>query len=153
MKFFTLAACAARSSPALLHRLLVLGVDCLDVLPDEALGVLEVFAALPEDVGRVEGRHRPYAAFEVVPLAAVLGDAEVLVYEGLGGGAAEAQQDLGPHRLHLALEVGVAGSDLPGPRRTVLHPAALLDRRPALDGVRQIHVLAGQVYRPEDVVE
>src|SRR5918997_2775981 len=130
MKFFTLAAFAARGSPALRHRVLVLGVDGLDVLPHEALGVLEV-----------------------VPLAAVLGDAEVLVYDGLGRGAAEAEDDPGPYRLRLALQVDVAGFDLAGPRLAVLHAPALLDGRPALDDVGDVDILTGQVHGREDVVE
>src|SRR3712207_6550912 len=153
MKFFTLAFFAARGSPALRHRVLVLGVDGLDVLPHEALGVLEVFAALPEDVGRVEGRHRPYAALEVVPLAAVLGNAEVLVYHGLGGGTAEAEDDLRLYRLGLALQVDVAGFDLARPRLAVFHAPALLDRRPALDDVGEVDVLTGEIYRRQNVVE
>lgn len=109
--------------PPLFHRLLVLGVDGLDVLPDEALGVLEVLAALTEDVGRMEGRHRLHPAFEVIPLTTILGDPEVLVYDGLGGGAAEAEDDLRLYRLYLALQVGVAGLDLTRPRLAVLEPS------------------------------
>src|SRR4028119_1528200 len=101
--FTTLRSGEALQLPPLLHRLLVLGMDVLDVLPDGALGVGEIVAALTEDVGRVEGRHRLRAVVQVVPLAAVFGDFEVLVYEGLGGGAAEAEDYLWLYRLHLAL--------------------------------------------------
>src|SRR5918994_1973985 len=107
--------------PALLHRLLVLGVDALDVLPNEALGVVQVVAALPEDVGRVESRHR-LDAFYVVPLAAVLGDPEVLAYDRLRGRTAETEDDARLHRLSLALQVRVARPDLPRLRLAVLHP-------------------------------
>ena len=93
----------------------------------------------------MEGRHRPGAVLQVVPLAAVLGDAEVLVYQGLCGGAAEAEYDLGPHRLHLALQVGVARPDLGGLGLPVAHPAALLDGGPAFHGVGQIDLVAGKV--------
>src|SRR3712207_2041043 len=87
MKFFTNAGVLI----PFLHRLLVLGVDVLDVLPHQALGVLEVVAALAEDVGWVEGSHRLDAAIYLVPPAAVLGDPEVLVYDGLGSRTAEAE--------------------------------------------------------------
>src|SRR5215211_643282 len=137
----------------LFHRLLVLGVDRLDVLPHQALGVLEVLAALTEDVCRMEGRHRLDPAFEVVPLATVLGDPEVFIYDGLGGGTAEAEDDLRLYRLYLALQVGVAGLDLTRPRLAVLEPPSLLDRRPALDYVGQIDVLTGEINRSQDVVE
>src|SRR5919112_6861708 len=145
MKFFTLSS--------LLQRLLVLGVDVLDVLPDQALGVLEVVAALAEDVGRVEGRHRLDTTLEVVPPAAVLRDPEVLVYDRLGGGTAEAEDDLRPYRFYLALQIRVAGPDLTRPRLAVLHPAPLLDRSPALDDVGQIDILTGEIYGCQDVVE
>src|SRR5215203_1921340 len=124
MNLFTFAGLAA-----LLDRLLVLGVDVLDVLPDEAFGVLEILTALTQDVGRGEGRRHLDAALEVVPLATVLGDPEVLVYDGLGGGASEAEDDLRLYSLDLALQVGVAGFDLASPR------------------------LAGLVNRREDIVE
>src|ERR671916_1850268 len=149
MKFFTISGVL---SP-LLQRLLVLGVDVLDVLPHQALGVLEVVSALAEDVGRVEGRHRPDPALEGVPPAAVLGDPEVLVYDRLGGGTAEAEDDLRLYRLHLALQVRVAGPDLTRPRLAVLHPSPLLDRGPALDDVGQIDILTGEIYGCQDVVE
>src|SRR4028119_266190 len=140
--FTTLCSGEALRLLPLLHRLLVLGVNVLDVLPDEALGVGEVVAALAEDVGRVEGRHRLRAVVYVVPLAAVFGDLEVLVYEGLCGGAAEAEDNARPYCLHLALQVGVAGPDLARLRLPVLHPAALFDSGPALDGVREVDVVA-----------
>src|SRR5918998_2100246 len=146
MKFFTI--CGVLSP--LLHRLLVLGVDVLDVLPHEALGVLEVVAALGEDVGWVEGGHRLDPIYRVPP-AAVLGDPEVLVYDGLGGRPAEAEDDLRPYRLRLSLEVDVAGPDLTRPRLAVLHASALLDRGPALDDVGQVDVLAGKVPPPPGV--
>src|SRR4028118_1300678 len=115
MRMFTsLRSGEALRLPPLFHRLLVLGVDVLDVLPDEALGVGEVVAALAQHVGRVEGRHGLRALVQVVPLAAIFGDLEVLVYEGLGGGTAEAEDNARPYRLHLALQVGVAGPDLRG---------------------------------------
>src|SRR4028119_1249495 len=133
--FTTLRSGEALQLPPLLHRLLILGMDVLDVLPYEALGVGEVVSPLAEDVGRVEGRHRLRAVVQVVPLAAIFGDLEVLVYEGLGGGTAEAEDYRGLHRLHLALQVGVAGPDLARLRLPVLHPAALFDSGPALDGV------------------
>src|SRR3712207_4503218 len=142
-----------RGLPPLVHRLLVLGVDVLDVLPDEALGVLEVLATLAENIGRMEGRHRLDAAVEVVPLAAVLGDPEVLVYDGLGGGATGAEDDLRPYRLHLSLEVDVAGPDLTRPRLAVLHASPLLDRCPALDDVREVDVLTSKTNCRKDVVE
>src|SRR5918997_786278 len=111
MKFFTISGVL---SP-LLHRLLVLGVDVLDILPHQALGVLEVLATLPQYVGRVEGSHRLEAAVDLVPLAAVLCDPEVLVYDRLGGRSSEAEDDTRPHRLYLALQVRVAGPVLTGP--------------------------------------
>src|SRR5918995_3255281 len=141
-----------RSSASLLYRLLVLGVDGLDVLPDETFGVLEVLAALPEDVGRVEGRHRLDAALQVVPFTAVLGDAEVLVYDGLGRGTAQAEDNLRLNRLRLALQVDVAGFDLARPRLAVLHAPALLDRGPALDDVGDVDVSAGGGPNPPGVV-
>src|SRR4028119_449520 len=151
--FTTLRSGEALRLPPLLHRLLVLGMDVLDVLPDEALGVAEVVATLTEDVGRVEGCHRLRAVVQVVPLAAVFGDLEVLVYDGLGGGTAEAEDYLRLHRLHLALEVGVAGPYLGGLGLAVLHPSALRHGGPALDGVREVDLVAGEVDRGEDVVE
>src|SRR3712207_6555045 len=87
--------------PSLLHRHLVFGVDGLDILPHQALGVLEVVPALPQYVGRMEGRHRLDTSFEVVPFAAVLGDPEVLVYDSLGGRTTEAGDDPGSYRLYL----------------------------------------------------
>src|ERR687897_685610 len=100
---------AARSKPTLLlsrlHRFLVLGVDVLDVFPDQALGVVQVVATLPEDVGGMEGRHR-LDAVSLVPRAAVIGDHEVLVYDRLRGGAAETEDDLRLDGLDLALQVG-----------------------------------------------
>src|SRR5215217_2824657 len=146
MKFFT------KCLPSLLHRLLVLGVDGLNVLPDQTLGVLEVVAALPEDVGGVEGSHR-LDPLDLVPLAAVLGDPEVLVYYGLGSGAAEAEDDLRLYGPYLSLQVRVAGPDLTRPRLAVLHPPTLLDRGPALDDVGEVDLLTGKVHRCEDVVE
>src|SRR3712207_1346841 len=139
--------------PALLHGLLVLGVDVLDVLPDEALGVLEVLATLTQDVCRVEGRQRLYAALQVVPLATILGDPEVLIYDGLGRRTAEAEYDLRLYRLRLPLQVDVAGFDLTRPRLAVFHAPALFDRRPALDDVGEVDVLTGEVYRRQNVVE
>src|SRR5215210_8101147 len=146
MKYFTTL------SP-LLQRFLVLGVDVLDVLPHQALGALEVVAALAEDVSRVEGRHRLDPALEVVPPAAVLGDPEVLVDDRLGGGTAEAEDDLRLYRFYLALQVGIAGPYLTRPRLAVLHPSPLLDRGPALDDVGEVDLLTGKVHRREDVVE
>src|SRR5215212_1944366 len=103
----TLSDRVRMQSPALrapsLHRLLVLGVDVLDVPPDHALRVRQVVAALPQHVGGMEGRHRLDAVY-VVPPAAVFGDAEVLVYDGLRGGASEAEHDLRLDRLDLALQ-------------------------------------------------
>src|ERR687898_1937024 len=132
---------AARSSPASLlsrfHSLLVLGVDVLDVFPDQALGVVQVVATLPEDVGGMEGRHR-FDAVYLVPRAAVLGDPEVLVYDRLRGGAAETEDDLRLDGLDLALQVGVAGPYLRGLRLAVAHPFALLHGGPALHYVRQV---------------
>src|SRR4028118_2011823 len=151
--FTTLRSGEASQLPPLLHRLLILGMDVLDVLPYEALGVGEVVAALAEDVGRVEGRHRLRAVVQVVPLAAVFGDLEVLIYEGLGGGTAEAEDYLRLHRLHLALEVGVAGPYLGGLGLAVLHPSALRHGGPALDGVREVDLVAGEVDRSQDIVE
>src|SRR5215213_2170394 len=137
---------------SLLHRLLVLGVDVLDVLPDEALGIVQVVAALPEDVGGMEGRHR-LDAFYIVPGAAVLGDPEVFVYDRLRRGAAEAEDDLRPDGLYLTLQVGVAGPYLCGLRLAVLETAALLDGGAALHDVRQVDLLPGQVHGRQDVVE
>src|SRR5215218_11176004 len=146
---------AARSSPlrfSRLHHLLVLGVDVPDVFPDEALGVVQVVATLPEDVGGMEGRHR-LDAVSLVPRAAVLGDPEVLVYDRLGGGTAETEDDLWLDGLDLALQVGVAGPYLAGLRLSVLQPAALFDGRAALHDVRQVDLLAGQVHGRQDIVE
>src|SRR5215213_10093927 len=135
-----------------LHRLLVLGIDVLDVLPDQALRVRQVVAALPQHVGGMEGRHRLYAVY-VVPLAAVFGDAEVLVYDGLCGGASQTEHDLRFDRLDLALQVGIAGPDLTRLRLAVFHPAALFDGGAALHDVGQVDLLSGQVYGRQDVVE
>src|SRR4028119_1710763 len=132
--FTTLCSGEALRLLPLLHRLLVLGVNVLGVLPDEALGVGEVVSPLAEDVGRVEGRHRLRAVVQVVPLAAVFGDLEVLVYEGLCGGPAEAEDYAGLYRLPLALEVDVAGPYLRGFRLAVLHPAAPFYGGPARAG-------------------
>src|SRR5215217_7893609 len=137
---------------SLLHRLLVLGVDVLDVFPDQALGIVQVVAALPEDVGGMKGRHR-LDAVSLVPRAAILGDPEVLVYDRLGGGTAEAEDDLRPDGLDLALQVGVAGPYLAGLRLAVSQPAALLDGGAALHDVRQVDLLPGQVHGRQDVVE
>src|SRR5215213_1353470 len=100
----------------------------------------------------MEGRHC-LDAFYVVPRAAVLGDPEVLVYDGLRGGPAEAEDDLRLDGLDLALQVGVASPYLAGLRLAVLEPAALLDGRAALYDVRQVDLLAGQVHGRQDVVE
>jgi hypothetical protein len=100
----------------------------------------------------VERRHG-LDTFYVVPLAAVLGDPEVLVYDRLRGRAAEAEDDARLHGLYLALQVGVARPDLPCLRLAVLHPAALLDRGPALDNVREVDLLACEIHRCKDVVE
>src|SRR5215216_6273991 len=135
-----------------LHRLLVLGVDVLDVPPDHALRVRQVVAALPQHVGGMEGRHRFYAVY-VVPLAAVFRDPEVLVDDRLRGGATEAEYDLRLDRLDLALQVGVAGPDLTCLRLAVFHPAALLDGGTALHDVGQVDLLPGQVHGGQDVVE
>src|SRR5215212_6810444 len=114
-----------------LHPLLVFGVDVLDIFPDEALGVVQVFAALPQNVSGMEGRHR-LDTFYVVPRAAVLGDPEVLVYYGLRGGAAEAEDDLWPDSFDLALQVRIACPYLAGLRLAVLESAAFLDGGAAL---------------------
>src|SRR5829696_8007343 len=146
---------AARSSPlrfSRLHHLLVLGVDALDVFPDQALGVVQVVATLPEDVGGMEGRHRLDAVF-LVPRAAVLGDPEVLVYDRLRGGTAEAEDDLWLDGLDLALQVRIAGPYLAGLRLAVLEPAALFDGGAALHYVRKVDLLPGQVHGRQDVVE
>src|SRR5215213_3024046 len=135
-----------------LHRLLVLGIDVLDVPPDQALGVRQVVAALTKDVGGMEGRHRLYA-FYVVPLAAIFGNSEILVYDRLRGWTAQAEDDLRFDRLDLALQVWVAGPDLTRLRLAVLEPSALLDGGAALDDVGQIDLLAGQIYGRQDVVE
>src|SRR5829696_6135796 len=135
-----------------LHRLLVLGVDVLDVLPDHALRVRQVVAALPQHVGWMKGRHRLYAVY-VVPLAAVFGDAEVLVYDRFRGGPPETEHDLRLYSLDLALQVGIAGPDLTRLRLAVFHPAALLDGGAALHDVGQVNLLPGQVHGGQDVVE
>src|SRR5918998_480888 len=160
MRMFTLLRprgaelCEARPLLRLsrLHRLLVLGVDILDVFPDEALGIVQVVATLSQDVGGMEGRHRLDAVY-LVPRAAVLGDPEVLVYERLRGGTAEAEDDVWLDSLDLALQVGVAGPYLPGLRLAIAHPAAFLDGSPALHDVRQVDLLPGQVHGRQDVVE
>src|SRR5829696_1477655 len=100
----------------------------------------------------MEGRHR-LDAVSLVPRAAVLGNPEVLVYDRLGGGTAEAEDDLRFDGPDLALQVGVAGPYLAGLRLAVLEPAALLDGRAALYDVRQVDLLAGQVHGRQDVVE
>src|SRR5215213_3186002 len=100
----------------------------------------------------MEGRHC-LDAFYVVPRAAVLGDPEVLVYDGLRGGPAEAEDDLWPYGLDLGLQIGIAGPYLAGLRLAVLEPAAFLDGRAALYDVRQVDLLAGQVHGRQDVVE
>src|SRR5215212_8301014 len=100
----------------------------------------------------MEGRHR-LDAVSLVPRAAVLGDPEVLVYDRLGGGTAEAEDDLRPYGLDLALQVGIAGPYLAGLRLAVLHPAALLDGGAALHDVRQVDLLTGQVHGRQDIVE
>src|SRR5215208_3854149 len=147
---------AARSSSPLrlsrLHRLLVLGVDGSDVFPYQALGIIQVIASLPEDVGGMEGRHRLDAVY-LVPGSAVLGYPEVLVYDRLRGGTAEAEDDLWPYGLDLALQIWVAGPYLAGLRLAVLEPATLLDGRAALHDVGQVDLLAGQVHGRQDVVE
>src|SRR5215210_1831584 len=160
MRMFTLFGAICKGAVPLcrpsglsrLHGLLVLGVDVLDVLPDEALDIVQVVAALPEDVGGMEGRHR-LDAFSLVPRAAVLGDPEVLIYDRLCGGAAEAEDDIRPDGLYLALKVRVAGPDLRGLRLAVLEAAALLDGGAALHDVRQVDLLPGQVHGGQDVVE
>src|SRR5215210_4744573 len=138
--------------PSFFHRLLVFGVDVLDVFPDQALGVRQIFAALAKDVSGMEGRHRLYA-FYVVPLAAVFGYTEVFVDDRLRRGAAEAKYDLGFDRLDLALQVGIAGPDLGGFGLAVFHPATFGDGGAALDDVGQVDPLAGQVYGREDIIE
>src|SRR5215204_7795018 len=100
----------------------------------------------------MEGRHR-LDAVSLVPRAAVLGNPEVLVYDRLGGGTAEAEDDLWFDGLDLALQVGVAGPYLAGLRLSVLQPAALFDGRAALHDVRQVDLLAGQVHGRQDIVE
>src|SRR5215210_6012190 len=160
MRMFTLFGAICKGAVPLcrpsglsrLHRLLVLGIDVLDVFPDEALGIVQVVATLPEDVGGMEGRHR-LDAFSLVPRAAVLGDPEVLVYDRLRGGTAEAEDDLRFDSPYLALQVGVAGPYLCGLRLAVLEPAALLDGGAALHDVRQVDLLPGQVHGRQDIVE
>src|SRR5215210_5798926 len=160
MRMFTLFGAICKGAVPLcrpsglsrLHGLLVFGVDVLDVFPDEALGIVQVVAALPEDVGGMEGRHR-LDAFSLVPRAAVLGDPEVLVYDRLRGGTAEAEDDLRLDGLDLALQIGIAGPYLCGLRLAVLEPAALLDGRAALHDVRQVDLLPGQVHGRQYVVE
>src|SRR5829696_5656044 len=100
----------------------------------------------------MEGRHR-LDAVSLVPRAAVLGNPEVLVYDRLGGGTAEAEDDLRFDGPDLALQVGVAGPYLAGLRLAVLEPAALLDGRAALHDVRQVDLLARQVHGRQDIVE
>src|SRR5215217_4326010 len=101
--------------PSRLHGLLIFGVDGPDVFPHQALGIVQVVAPLPEDVGGVESGHRLDAVY-LVPRAAVLGDPEVLVYDRLRGGTAEAEDDVGLDGLDLALQVGIAGPYLASPR-------------------------------------
>src|SRR5688572_5972908 len=100
----------------------------------------------------MESRHRLDAVY-LVPRAAILGDPEVLVYDRLRGGTAEAEDNLRLDGLDLALQIGVAGPYLPGPRLAVAHPAALFDGRSALHHVRQVDLLPGQVHGGQDVVE
>src|SRR5215210_970034 len=160
MRMFTLFrprwARLCESSPfsglSRLHGLLVFGVDGSDIFPDQTLGIVQVVATLPEDVGGMEGRHRLDAVY-LVPGATVLGDPEVLVDDRLRGGTAEAEDDLRLDGLDLALQVGVAGPYLCGLRLAVLEPAALLDGGAALHDVRQVDLLPGQVHGRQDIVE
>src|SRR5215203_6835732 len=138
--------------PSRLHGLLIFGVDGPDVFPHQALGIVQVVAPLPEDVGGVESGHRLDAVY-LVPRAAVLGDPEVLVYDRLRGGTAEAEDDVGLEGLDLALQVGIAGPYLASLRLSVLEPAVLLDGRATLHNVRKVDLLAGQVHGCQDVVE
>src|SRR4029453_14627449 len=98
----------------------------------------------------MEGRHR-LDAFYLVPRAAVLGDPEVLVYDGLRGGTAEAEDDLRLDGLDLALQIRVAGPYLPGLRLAVLEPASLFDGGTTLHDVRQVDLLAGKGHDPQEV--
>src|SRR5215203_1192426 len=100
----------------------------------------------------MEGRYR-LDAVSLVPRAAVLGNPEVLVYDRLGGGTAEAEDDLRFDGPDLALQVGVAGPYLCSLRLAVLEPAALLDGRAALHDVRQVDLLPGQIHGRQDVIE
>src|SRR5215211_3151433 len=88
----TLRAGRREAHPSLrtscLHRLLVLGVDVLDVLPDKTLGIRQIVAALAKHIGGMEGRHSLYT-FYVVPLAAVFRYSEVLIYDRFSRWAAE----------------------------------------------------------------
>src|SRR5215203_3546159 len=138
--------------PSRLHGLLIFGVDGPDVFPHQALGIVQVVAPLPEDVGGVESGHRLDAVY-LVPRAAVLGDPEVLVYDRLRGGTAEAEYDLRLDSLDLALQVRIAGPNLTSPWLAVFQPAALFDGGPALHDVRQVDLLPGQVHGRQDVVE
>src|SRR5215216_2305985 len=100
----------------------------------------------------MEGRHH-LDAVSLIPLAAVLGDPEVLIYDRLRGGTAEAEDDLWFDCFDLALQVGVAGPYLAGLRLAVLEPATLLDSGPALHDVRQVDLLPGKIHGRQDVVE
>src|SRR5215207_3510994 len=100
----------------------------------------------------MEGRHRLDAVY-LVPRAAVLGDSEVLVYDRLRSGTAEAEDDVRLDGPDLALQVGVAGHYLGGLRLAVFQPAAFLDGGPALHDVRQVDLLPGQVHGRQNVVE
>src|SRR4029453_12806793 len=128
---YVVSSSMGRTGPSLfrfsrLQCLLVFGVDGSDVFPHQALGVAQVVATLPEDVGGVESRHRLDAVY-LVPPTAVLSDPEVLVYDGLRGRPAEAEDDLRLYGFDLALQVRIAGPYLAGLRLAVLEPAALLD--------------------------
>ena len=63
-----------------------------------------------------------------------------------GRGRAERHDHLGPNQLDLALEVGHARNNLVGERLPV-------SRRAAFDRVRYEHLLPGEPYRLDDLIE
>src|SRR5690606_9097362 len=80
-------------------------------------------------------------------LAARGRDADFSPEQRLGRGPSERDQDLRAHEFDLALQIGQAGADLGRLRRAIV-------RRPALDRIRDIDVLAAaQADCTEHVVE
>src|SRR5437660_774448 len=127
--------------------------DLLQVGPDQLLHLGHRPAGLPQDVGRVERRDDRDPARPFEPLAALLGDRELVSHERLRRGRTQREDDARADELDLLVQVRPAVAHLVRRWRAVRDAVAGVERRPALDRVADVDVLARQVDRGQHLVE